>query len=48
LEDHGLWKAILLAWDADRGQCRYRITYEPVVAWRYRRFPGSRTEEMAL
>ena len=47
LEDHGLWKAVLLAWDADRSRCRYRITYEPTVAWRYRRFPGSRTEETA-
>ena len=46
LEDHGLWKAILLAWDAEHGRCRYRITYEPAVAWRYRRFPGSRTEAM--
>jgi hypothetical protein len=47
LEDHGLWKAILLAWDAEHRRCRYRITYEPAVAWRYRRLPGSRTEEMA-
>jgi hypothetical protein len=48
LEDHGLWKAILLAWDAEQGRCRYRITYEPAVAWRYRRFPGSRTEATAV
>jgi len=47
LEDHGLWKAILGAWDGEARRCRYRITYEPTVAWRYRRFPGSRTEETA-
>jgi len=47
LEDHGLWKAILGAWDHEARRCRYRITYEPTVAWRYRRFPGSRTEETA-
>lgn len=47
LEDHGLWKALLLAWDGEARRCRYRITYEPTVAWRYRRFPGSRTDETA-
>lgn len=45
LEDHALWRAILLAWDGERRRCRYRITYEPAVAWRYRRFPGSRTDD---
>jgi len=47
LEDHALWLAILLAWDGEARRCRYRITYEPAVAWKYRRMPGSRTEEMA-
>lgn len=47
LEDHGLWKALLLAWDGERRRCAYRITYEPTVAWRYRRMPGSRTDETA-
>lgn len=35
-EDHELWKLLLA-----RG---YRFTYVPVVAWCYRRFPGSRSE----
>lgn len=36
LEDHELWKALAAA--------GYRFRYVPVVAWTYRRFPGSRTE----
>lgn len=39
LEDYALWLALL-----DAG---YRFTYVPVIAWHYRRFPGSRTEEVA-
>ena len=44
LEDHGLWLAVLFAWDYQRTRTCYRITYEPQRAWRYRRRPGSRTE----
>jgi hypothetical protein len=36
LEDHALWLALL---DADA-----RFVYTPVIAWHYRRFPGSRTD----
>lgn len=36
LEDHALWLTLL-----DAG---YRFRYIPVIAWHYRRFPGSRTE----
>jgi glycosyltransferase involved in cell wall biosynthesis len=36
LEDHELWKALCVA--------GYRFRYLPVIAWTYRRFPGSRTE----
>lgn len=36
LEDHALWLALLAA--------GYRFRHVPVVAWRYRRRPGSRTE----
>lgn len=36
LEDHELWKAMAAA--------GYRFRYVPVVAWTYRRRPGSRTE----
>ena len=36
LEDHELWKALSAA--------GYRFRYVPVVAWTYRRFPGSRTD----
>lgn len=36
LEDHALWLALL-----DAG---YRFRYVPVIAWHYRRRPGSRTE----
>lgn len=39
LEDHALWLALL-----DAGA---RFTYTPVIAWHYRRFPGSRTEKGA-
>ena len=39
LEDHALWLALL-----DAG---YRFTFVPVIAWHYRRFPGSRTEQKA-
>jgi glycosyltransferase involved in cell wall biosynthesis len=39
LEDHALWLALL-----DAG---YRFTYTPVIAWHYRRLPGSRTEKGA-
>lgn len=39
LEDHALWLSLL-----DAG---YRFRYTPVIAWHYRRFPGSRTEEVA-
>lgn len=35
-EDHELWKTLLAA--------GYRFRHVPVVAWRYRRRPGSRTE----
>lgn len=37
LEDHELWLSLL-----DAG---YRFRYTPVIAWHYRRFPGSRTEK---
>lgn len=37
LEDHALWLALL-----DAGA---RFTYTPVIAWHYRRQPGSRTEK---
>lgn len=40
LEDHGLWLRLL-----DAG-ARFRCT--PVIAWHYRRFPGSRTEKGAV
>jgi cellulose synthase/poly-beta-1,6-N-acetylglucosamine synthase-like glycosyltransferase len=36
LEDHGLWLRML-----DAG---YRFRYTPVIAWHYRRHPGSRTD----
>lgn len=36
-EDHELWKALLLA--------GARFTYVPVITWRYRRLPGSRSEQ---
>ncbi len=39
LEDHALWLSLL-----DAG---YRFRYTPVIAWHYRRFPGSRTERGA-
>lgn len=39
LEDHALWLDLL-----DAG---FRFRYTPVIAWHYRRFPGSRTEEVA-
>lgn len=39
LEDHALWLALL-----DAGA---RFRYTPVIAWHYRRFPGSRTEKGA-
>lgn len=37
LEDHALWLALL-----DAGA---RFVYTPVIAWHYRRRPGSRTEK---
>lgn len=37
LEDHALWLSLL-----DAGA---RFTYTPVIAWHYRRHPGSRTEK---
>lgn len=37
LEDHALWLSLL-----DAG---YRFRYVPVIAWHYRRLPGSRTEK---
>lgn len=36
LEDHELWKTMCAA--------GYRFRYVPVVAWTYRRLPGSRTD----
>lgn len=39
LEDHALWLKLL-----DAGA---RFTYTPVIAWHYRRHPGSRTEKGA-
>lgn len=39
LEDHALWLSLL-----DAG---YRFRYVPVIAWHYRRNPGSRTEGVA-
>lgn len=39
LEDHELWKKLCAA--------GYRFRYVPVVAWTYRRFPGSRTDAAA-
>lgn len=39
LEDHALWLSLL-----DAGA---RFTYTPVIAWHYRRHPGSRTEKGA-
>lgn len=39
LEDHALWLALL-----DAGA---RFAYTPVIAWHYRRHPGSRTEKGA-
>lgn len=39
LEDHALWRDLL-----DAG---FRFAYTPVIAWHYRRFPGSRTEGVA-
>jgi hypothetical protein len=39
LEDHELWKRLLLA--------GYRFRYVPVIAWWYRRRPDSRTEANA-
>lgn len=36
LEDHALWLNLL--------EAGYRFRYVPVIAWHYRRFPGSRTE----
>jgi hypothetical protein len=39
LEDHALWLELLNA--------GFRFRYTPVIAWHYRRFPGSRTEEVA-
>lgn len=36
-EDHELWKAMAAA--------GYRFRYLPIVAWVYRRTPGSRTDE---
>lgn len=40
LEDHALWLNLL-----DAG---HRFTYTPVIAWHYRRFPGSRTEQQKV
>lgn len=39
LEDHALWLSLL-----DAGA---RFVYTPVIAWHYRRHPGSRTEKGA-
>jgi hypothetical protein len=51
-EDHELWKDILfrhpLAWDPERRRPRWRVRYEPTVAWKYRRgTPGNRSDELA-